>query len=1570
MKQYHYPKDSRRYTKGANFDVDKEFLNLNEGVYIDARNMRNLSMDGTNGAMKKIGGMESIYPNIDNNCIDGTGLQFSLGYSCIGARVVNGNIIEFWAHITEDPVTRPSYIRINGQVVLKSEDFPITYSHPLQLDINESCIGGEIYITDFNVEPMIFNIEDLMANSGMLPNTDCTDKYFGEFNLSLYTLSLDRALNHPVFVKLSADLAGYTDILFGNGLPVGYVAYSFRYATDAGDRSSWSAPTNLIPVPSRLTNGNEPCYPHLQTHSKPADIEVPSIYGAHIKIRIDNVSEYDFIELRRDYWYSENPIGNPPVSEIIAKIDVDVNELSVRDIFDQGKEAEEIVSGDELIEVIASIRRAKAIRYFNSTLYLMNVEYESRDIADGLIYSGNDNTRMSETIENMGIRGHGEPHNAAKYKSLMRGERYGWGVVLWDGQGGYSFVDKVDGFENHIMPNRRDDSSGITIDTSYLGVPRAANVDGFVSPTYEVFDTVGATGRDNVCDYVNIFSNVFGDPVGGLVTKPTSSSLLSEGIDFFSPPCPTADDEGLENVLGLVEAEDVGYRPYYPTGQNDTNIGNLDYRVNWKVENDLSGGGGDYEYNPQTFSPRYFSLGMALQGVSGFPDWAKAFSVVRTIRADKVVAQGLGFYKIVKGEGGVGANVSKDPFEFWFYAPDVDDNHGINPEVIDAIQSDPSAYGVQLVSPLGFATEVYSFDDEAGRDKVVDFISWCRFYNDGAGSNARINPEENPDMGILDGTTGERHVSYGKWRSTAQFSPQHPAGDNGNFIYDIEDIDLVNNGRAQYYRLRTVQQIYTEEFTGGEHRGDTEGVQNWHEPVYMVNIIRRNAVVPDNNTTQYTYTGNYVKLESLIGASGFSDSENFELVDERWEDCIQRINGNVTNSTFYDWYRFCWVEDDNGNKNRWVNINHFTPAQITAALNDLQTFGVHTVTDPSGSYDVYGVYTSTETLDNAYKKFTLNFNYFNLGFDKEYQVPPLGNRVFVRYDNRFPVRVFGGDTFIGDTTACLLDHQIDKSGNPIDTANEFRINVAFPYRRYWMNPRIFQIKRSNDSGGFLGAIQQQDKMKFCNVGGDEAAFIRQMAVNFIAETRVCLNYAFNNEDPKHSSEQWFPLKHYIMRPHKWDDSEFGSGTTAEIYEDNNIIDTYEVDYGDEYLLWQYGGFRFINLASSVPLINLDYSQRDNTRNFTSTPKLGFEEQTYYCSRIAWSVRRPINIQDSATVRTFPSSNVYDISDDTGEIKFAWDAVSGKGNNLYAFTESGVCMLLVDKRIIHEIDGQELATVGSDVGGILNSLWISRGTGMSGETWRSAAEDEDTLYFVNHESAYLFSNNQLADIGRVGYHSKLYRYFLEDMPQNYDEKLTAVYDDYHREYWVNFGVARTPAGVINSKTLVFGSQQEMWIGGFDYDFDQYVTIDNLTYGIKYEGTFLLDSGNQIDGQDIVSELVDATVGDVAYEDRVPVNHTQNDKEFSRIRVNSNFKPTSIRFYNEFDQYENAQLQAEIDNVANPLAMKDYYGFEGYIPRKLDPPNRRVQGRLLIYNIINIFDEGFKITTSDIQYKKLK
>jgi hypothetical protein len=757
---------------------------------------------------------------------------------------------------------------------------------------------------------------------------------------------------------------------------------------------------------------------------------------------------------------------------------------------------------------------------------------------------------------------------------------------------------------------------------------------------------------------------------------------------------------------------------------------------------------------------------------------------------------------------------------------------------------------------------------------------------------------------------------------------------------------------------------------------------------------------------------------------------------------------------------------------------------------------VANVTDASGTYPIYGVFTSQEGVDFTAPTFTLHFEWFNVAFNQSFFVPEALSEIVVKYDNRIPVRVFGGDTWINESTWAVKDKVYNKGAEPVNDVVDdglngagdlFRLNLAFPYREWELNPRIFIVNKTTG----VNKIQDGTIFKFDDSAGLAPASIRQLIAMWTAETRINLSFAFNDEVVKHSTDQYFAAKNYVMRPYNWKDGKFGD-TAAEVYEDNNLQPDYETDYGDEFNLWGQGGFRF------KPQTNIDYSKRDNTKKFTSVPRLGFEEQNLYCSRVIWSEERPVNIQDSPSVRTFSDQNTYDLSDDTGEIKFAWSADSAKGNNLYAFTDSGIALLLVDKRIVSEINANELATVSSDIGGILQELWLEREIGMGDEMWRTAGEYNNRLYFTNYNSAYMFTNNTIKDIGRMGYHSKLYPEFLENFDAGYDDHVTGVYDILHDEYWVNFkkvpntpessfdfitrlylvddifgsgnyagqyyGAAEnetvtvtvstdlpTQVGLVlggypdndmmskricvkldesspfplrvtdsnftellimqqgecycftpvfsfdaetqlptrdvigftfevcpvdsfgDCPTLVWGENvtnpnQSAWQGAFSYDFDKYLSFNNKSYGMRNLETYLLDEGRIING-----ELIDAHVVTGSAKSSMTKSYASvpvSDKEFIRFRANSSTKPVRVEFFTLLEQYLNDDPQALLDTVANPLALKDYFGYEQYIPRKTLAPHDRMQGRLLIFKIIHNLDEDFRLSSSDIQYKPLK
>jgi hypothetical protein len=1646
-KQQHWTYDIRTLNNGANRDLEDELVFLEDGSYIDACNFRVVSMGGDYAAAKKINGEELLYPNIDNRCNGGTGAALSANYECIGAAEINDHIIEFWA---DSASVEPSLIRIDGQIVLYSVDFPLTYNHLLQIAKNESCIGGEIYITDDNVPPMIFNIEDLMEKSAMINNGICSEKYFTEFNLAEHQLQVTNPIDHPVFIKLTSNQSGYNAVFGSGGLPVGTYSYQIRYSTTAGDKTIWSVPTPLIPVVSRLSAGCSPTFPNMQTHGKDPDTSSPSLYGIHLKFRVNNINNFDFMEIRRNSFNAGDPFGVLPVSELIGSINITNGLVGVFNILDNGSQAEESLSPDEAAESMGAIQKAKAIRYFNGKLYLMNIEYASRDVQDDITFVDAGPTSMFPIVEKIYKAGLKDAWKYTYNRPYMDGEKYGFAAVLYDDNNQFTYAVPITDFENFQMPDRRDVPSADTINHSYFGMSDAARIDGTIGESHEIFDLDDAVSKSDACSFLNI-----------LDTSGSGKSFGFDAYNVFELGCSPSGD---------VSTNSIGFKPLTPTSQNDFRCGGTDYVVNTWISNNM--GLTRKEYNPQGFAPNYYSAGMALKGLESYPDWAKAFSIVRTAPAKRVVAQGIGYYSLTDDR-------SKDTNEFWFYSPDTDAGTSLEPGIVTDLMDNPQNYSVELVSPLGFFTEVYSSNFDLVRNSGVDLITYARIIKENA-NNPQMNPDEDPLRGITSGN--DAYTCFGAWRAPISGTNIFPNGNATGLVgKTIMSVSDVTDNRTQYLKLRLSSNVYNTPssiFTNG----DNSFVRKWHEPLYIVNIVRRVADIADSNIQNYIHTGHYQKIESLVGISDGSNGQVFDLVDERWEDCMPSINGMVTNP-YSGLFRFVHIDYGDEIKKRWINSSNLTIAQLTNIYAQLTASGVATIIEPVTleSFQVYGVYSQSQTTDSTAPVYRLNFQQLTATVSSVYFNPPATSKIYVLYDNRIPVRFFGGDVSQGEATCAFVDKQYDKNANPNGGQNEFELAVGFPNSLYNINDRYFIVNNTQ----FINKIQNFNTCFFSASDlGAFPSYIRQLTCMFACRSRADITYSFNDESTIHSSDQYFTLKNYVIRPYKWRDQQFANGAAA-VYADNNIWLEYEDDYGNEFELWGYGGFRFIHN------VNLDYS-KDLTDGIaiTSIPEVGFVEENDFCTRIAWSLPRPINTQNTPGLRTFLSQNYFDISDDTGEIKFAYDSLSGKGNNLYAFTQDGACLLLVDKRIISEINADELATAGSDIGGILGEYWLSKEIGMNDEFWRSAADYNNILYFANRQSAYSMADNNIRDIAKVKYHSKLYPDFLRDFAPGYDSKLCATYDVLHDEYWITFG-KREPLDVewcmvggaynltdseyfpnnpafgyncftyniginanqtlnvltrpLSNNTLILGGASATmltesvqicsmensatplqiayndyssslpvsiviatlapgecicidpvptrgdeytfvkrectpfmdydcptvsyaqklsqgnggWNGSFDYKFDKYVYVGNKVYGMRNLETYELNKGYIINGDPIIGVLLSCMS-----------NPPFIDKEFVRIRINSDNKPTAVQFFNTLTQALNDDVQAELDTTTNVLALKDYRGFEQYIPRKTAAPNNRMQGRIVIYKIIHNLEEDFKIVTVGLQYKPIK
>lgn len=1532
MKQQHHPIDVKTYEKGATPDTNKDILGVSKaGEHVDAKNMRSIPVDGDNSAKKKIKGEELLYPNIDNRCNIGSGLPLSDEYECMMTQEINGYIVEIWAAFEQ--FNLPALVRIDGKIVLMSEGFPIIAEYPLQYHKNESCIGGEFYITDNRVTPMVFNVKDLLLNSGVNVGNEtgqCTDKYFDAFNLEQYVVGISSSLFKIAFVKQSTSPSGQYDFVFGsNGVNVGSYAYSYRYATPQGDRTSWSPVSEMIPVISGKSNLS-PQYPQFGNFSKEPSTVTPSTFGNELKIKYDNTSGFEFIEVRRDGWYYGVDLSQPPVSEIIGAFPASSG-LNVVRVFDyaSGDDVESQLSESDIIDVPQQVERAKSVRYFNSKLWLMNVSYAARDIDDAITFI-DENTPVFPTIQKIFKKAHSDVYNATYYKSNMRGEAYGYGAVLFDKTGTKSFVKPI--IDNFEFPNRRDELSSESLGTSYLGAVTAATTDATVDYTHEVFDLEDAVGKDSFAE-----------------VELTSS--------FLSP-------------VGIPVSNNDPYNTLEPVSQTSTQS---DYsgRPNKQTKEDI-GIGGWVDYNPQAFGIDYYSQGLAFKGIeeSGTESF-DGFSVVQTRPAKRVIAQGLAFYDINPGDGALGVNATKNKNSVIAHFPDLDPDIGLSPQLISELISNTgpnSPYKIEFVSPLGFFSEVYTWYKNQvlgittdARSESVDMISYCRVLR---AKNGSINPGFDDNDGILGGYT-----AFGTWRDTTQ-SSSFPGNQNVS-LFDIDDFqeETTESGIGTNFRITLaggptgLGNIYDAQTASSgilnQIKPDVNNaeVKKWMEPVYVINIVRDDAQVNPGTVTPYNYTGHYIKFKSKILVSDGSSVQSAELVSERWEDCIRSINGQIFND-YSVLERFTWVTSVDLVPRRWLNITGKTPAQIAIIEADIANNGFHTITDPSGSYNVYGTYTHQESTDGTGRIFILSFS--NL---------LSGDIVEVRYDNRIPVRVFGGDTYVNEHIWAHQDNEFNRQAKPVGT--EFNLNIPFPMPIY-RKPQGYEIVRETTAfpGWPLatgdvyladGADMKFESGLFGSGGGPlpaiNPASIRQLILNWTAETRVNLSFAFNiEEDKTEYSSQFFPMRNYIPRPHKWKDGreDVFPPDADNFLERNRMYEDYYDDYGAEWLNWKFGGFRY------KPQVNIDYSKSQNTEVLTSKPTVGFQEEVDFCTRVIWSVTRPINIQDSPSVRTFPPSNFKDISDNTGEIKFAWDADSSKGNNLYAFTNNGVCMILTDKRILSEVNANELATIGTDTGGAVTELWLDKEIGMDRETWKSWAEYSNRIFWVNSTSSYSMADNQIEDIAwGSGYSSLLRTKFIPKFDANGAQfsKMCGVYDVLHKEYYATAD-NRGQSGETWS-TLIYGASQEALQCQSDYKYDKYLAINNKVYGMKEMETYELGVGNLLNGAPYECYLTGLSDVD-AY----------SDKEFIRIRVNSKSKPKRIEFYGDYDDYLSGTPSSIVDAVANPINIKDYYGFECYVPRKEIAPYNRQQGRLLIFKIVSDDDENFFVSTTGVQYKTLK
>jgi hypothetical protein len=1295
-----------------------------------------------------------------------------------------------------------------------------------------------------------------------------------------------------------------------------------QYANEEGDTTNWSFATDMIPVVEGLSQQSS-IYPWSKTYGGPPAPSSPTSFAIHLRFRVTNIYNYTFINIKRISYNQGAGVNFTPNGVIVAKIAIAPGEISVRDYFDPNESNTNVaLSEQQETQVLAEIAAAKSIRYFNGRIVLGNVQVQSKVTTPTFLTIGG--KQGFPVIQKMGTAGHKDPYNHTYFKSEMRGEIEGFGMVQIDGVGGTGFVTKIPQLESFQFPNRRDQISTETDDYSLYGTAKAAITTSTTSvgQTHEVFDLdSGALGEGQAKnDYYN-FKNIERSSglFGNIGTKTKPDATATDPV--------TQTDSQIEAYGGYVDSMNtvsVAYKPYTPVRQNDQDCTGHNFPINTGVypdDNIISSPG----YYPRGFGPNYYSMGMCIAGVdsTSFAPWAKAFAVVKTPSKNKVVCQGLGFYSLHQAlflPVGNTALATKDQNRLWFYSPDIQ-NGIVSSDTVNDIIANPQNYSLQFVSPLGYFSEVYNTEDTlfnlaATRTGCIDMMVYASMLrdftggDDGAG-HAGLNPRESVNMGVVGGD-GFNYVTWERFRENPFGGTGPFSTNNGNEEIGISDVERLVEGRGEYLSLGTVGDVYAETGTGGNAKFIDLDMQKWAEPLYVINIVRNGTTIVDQNIQGYKQTTHYQKLKSIIGKSNGQANQKFLLVDERWEDCIPAPNSTLFGATTD---RFIYVQDPTTLVvGKWINVTYKTAAQIATIVAGMPGNGLS------------GIYTH-ENINNTNR-------FYNIVFNQSGFTPVINSYIYVYYDDTAPIRVFGGNTYIGEAIWSPIDRV--SNSEKAQATTTFQFGVGMPYHSWQMNSRYYQIK-NQPPFVIQGAVNKLD-----------LGYIRQMACMFTCEYRGAGHYAFNQQYPN----QFFPCINYVIRPDKWDPTKPMSGANS-----NNIWNQYTLDYPNEDGNWEWGGFRFL------PQINPDYSTTPPIK-FFSYPELGFTEQTHFNTGIMFSLPRVPGVLNSPSLKTFPANNMFVIGSGQGEIKYLWDATTEKGENLYAFTNKGICLLITNKQIVSDQNSTQLALIGGNF--IQDQYWISKEIGMSDEMWRAAAEghvpagqSEDgseimrqAIFFPNYESVYRFMDNNPIDVGRIGYYSQVYENGLANVLAGTTTKITGIYNRQFKEYFLYIN---------ESNLFVFNQKRGRWSSVFDYRFDKFATMYNRVFGLRNLEAWELEKGFLINGTPIQFEVVTAAAPD-----------QQLDKEFIRVRISTLdlVKPSRVEFYKD----ETLTTQCALDpTIQGSFYLKNYRSWENQIPRTdvtVSPLKQRMQSRIMYWKIIYNGLTSFKLVDTATLWKLIK
>lgn len=1416
MKFLHVPWVQRLFSKGVNPDIRPELLP--NGSATEVKNMRPTSVDGNTGSLEAVMGEQILYQQ--------AAVPLPTSYTLIGSAVSYGKLMEFWASDQKNlpnPGDNPTIIRIDGIIVAQSPNIPYTWDRPLQIAIEDRCLGGVVYPADHQSDPLYWSF-DLMLEA--LANNEPT--YFASYTTDVNSVALGAPVEWPRLTGLPN--------LVSNGLKTGQYGYSIRFRTQNGDVTNIGPETPLFSVPEYADPAVQNAYPGgRNVGGFPNAPGTATPYGIEMKFRVDNPFGYSEVEIIRQSFNDGQGLTGIGTREIIARLPIlpgFTPEVTHIDPLNNNIDPE-LIPADEAVDQWITIRAPKSVELSDNRLLYGN--FQAGNTTPNLTFSVVNGVTafpitqsVTTTLPGGGIvnDGYANPVNNTYLKRYTSGERHGFGVMVWDPVAGKYPVADVTGATNFQFPNRRDPKTGRSFDYSdapiYAGTTDCQSAANGVAPTFDAF-TQGTFQKNGGTELINVINNG----------------------DQYNPwgPNTVADDNTEYNVRPLNGRVTEYSSPTGPTILPDAG---------------------------SIWAPVHHSLGIAINGITGLPSGAKAFTIMRTPPAGRVTCQGLATYDLTANPVNPSLPANKSTSSFLFSSPDL--FSGIVPQAKrEQMEQHPQDFKFQCVAPLGFYSDIYGyyrfrargpqsqtgatytfpdmvtpqlggsgFTDPAPPSYAsttysaygIDMLSYAGIQHD----EGQVNVGEPTAGGMAyqpgtgsNGAPNGNYVSYGAWRGQRppnnqgaptggqlNYSFWHQGTNDGNATFIPNSITPVNlSDRGMCWRIDAGAEVYTPGgiSTNDEVAFDNSRVRVFHQPWYVVNIIEDGANVPPD--PEWLSTGMTIKTEGTVGIVPSASTAEFTLINERLDDCRPWL---VTD------YRYVYIRTPGVEDRAWICLSNFAAAPPATILADIANNGFWVA--PDGTL-VYGVYEAFKDPDR------ISFGTYGTGS----AMPPAGSRVVVKYNPEAPIRTFGGDTTVSPAIHATMDRISNYAPGGTSTVVLNNPAVADPFKLGFL-PLPYP--------GFSRNLNWRMPIESTNY--DPQALVpcmstlRQWCVLWDAESRTPGRYNLVGPEgpPRQNRESAFPNVHYVARPY-----EYVSDTTG-------FWPEYQTDYPGEQT--DRGGIRFL------PSHNFDYARQSDPSGVGIIA--GFDPRTDFCNAIAASNERNPLVEEGPALRTFLSSNIVGISQENGEIKYIASSVGPSGRNVYAWTQRGVCRLLTNKSILYGASGEQISTqqVSTYWG---PELWLSRNIGSPDQMWRlltkapapSGASYADSFFWPNRNGFFRMTGDAIMDISDDKFMSVVGP-TLSNYPTDYTPQSSAFYNRIQNEAW--FSIAEQvlpprppliPVPVILPRRLfVYNAEINEWVGEFTYAFDGYNQVDRQIVGMRDLTTFGLDKGYVI-GTDI-------------------------------------------------------------------------------------------------------------------------